>query len=1072
MKLGKITAWVVTGALALTCASGIAPLRVSADISKKERNMYDYEFFGKYESDEWTTQPKLDYAAFPDLCDVESAAKNGDYSAAKTALLSYYRNLGPRRERTDDLPNLPDINETEMELFFEGILTYGNTPLASAVFTNTPSKVSYDITDLVTTRLANNNSTVSVSILARNKEEARVSINARESGENAAVLSIIANGVQYNFDVKRDISIKGGSLSGENFGFENYLYVQDSGWPADDDASRAFFLFDMGELNSSSRITSAQLTVFGSTDAASGSQETMLFKSEQQDWDEGGKTWSNSGLYTFSWQNNFYEKFSYTRPEGNYPDWSICVHRFYFLGGLSTYYRNTGNEKYAKEAIKFLLEYIDKCGAGQRLMEESDRDAGLLIAVGMRMQAFPEILYRLINSPNMTADAFCEIMKYVYDEMDFLYQEETFEGTWTKDTNFGVEELSGQLTVLDAFREFSDINTWMARISDRVDYQIATSDTPLIQNDGSYIESTNSYSATVYKKYLEFKKVFDNLNYPISDSYERQIKRMAYFFTNIAAPNYYFTPFGDCPYMDQSETLENIADEVGRVYADDYLMYLGNKREKGKAPTYTSVSYPDGKVFVQRTGWQEDDLFLFTNTRTNAVHGHNDDLHVNVYAYGSQLLTDNPVYNYDENTANTWMRYRKQGHSTVEIDNGAGTYDVGAEGTQISNTLADLFDGYTKGTVAAKGCRTQHDRQIMFVKPLGFWIVSDVAQIDGPPTGEHTVTQQWQPQINSELSIDSSTKSGKTHYSDGANILIVPADPEALTASVESGYYSLQSKDYLMYKKDMEGTGAVTFDTLLFPVRKGDNNASATVARISTGKTTDLESALRIKTNDVAGNSDGYFFTSRENADKYTFDRFVTDAPTVYISLSERGGVSVLNMYGGKYVAVGTDDFVRLSAATDDFSVYVDGETLYISSSNDSEEYFKGTKIKADAITKIYFNGRAATASFDGAFVTMGEETATVLAASVPVTTQNGTLGLSVSGNVGATLPFEKVTPVSATAQRLCDGRLDTVYTAEGEYPQSVTFDLGEAKPLEKWRFTGKSRRTDRKSGAMILRFR
>lgn len=1053
MFFKRIIATICLSACLLAGLANTVPLKASADISMKDRTMYDYEFFGKWDGEEQTYAPKLDYDNFPALAKVEAAAKEGDYEKAKSELLTYYRNMPPRRERTDELPNIPTIKEVEMELFFEGILTYGNSPVANATFKNTDEWVTYDVTDIVTNNLSNNNSTFSFSILARNKEEALISINSKELGENAAALNVISNGVQYSFPVTADLTIKGGSLSSENFGFEEKLYVRDSGWPADDDAARAFFLFETEGLNYQSRITSAQLLVYGSTDATSGSQETMLFKSEQGTWEEGEKTWENSGLYTFSWQNNFYEKFNWERPVGNYPDWSICVHRYYFLGGLSAYYRDTGNEKYAEAAIKFLKEYLSTNGAGQLLMPEDKRDAGLLIAVGMRKQAFPEILYRLLYSPSMTADVFCEIMKYVYDEMEFLYQTDVFEDTWTKDTNFGVEEVTGQLTTIDAFREFSDTKKWMDRISERVDYQLAMSDTPLILDDGSYIEATNSYSATVYKKYLTFKEMFNNLNYPLTEAYERQIRRMAYFFTSISEPNGYFTPYGDCPYMDQSETLEMIADEVGYVYNDDYLMYLGNNREKGKAPTYTSAAYPSGQVFVQRTGWEEDDLFLFTNTRINAVHGHNDDLHINLYAYGRQLLTDNPVYNYDTNSANTWMRYRKQGHSTIEIDGASGLYDIEANGEQVSNKLADLFGGYTKSTVPAQGCSTRHNRQIMFVKPLGFWIVSDFVNITGPETGTHTITQQWQPQLNPNLKIDETTKNAKTSYSEGANILIVPSDPETLNVSIEEGFYSTNSKDFLMYEKELTGTGNVTFDTVLFPIREGDSTATASVSRIATGKPYDEETALLITTSSVEGEHKGYYYNSYKENGEAVLDKYKTDGKTVYFEPDSEGGAKTANIYNGSYIAAGAEKIVDLPTKVSDFSISEENGVINISSSIDDEKFFYGTKIKVQKADKIYFNGRAIKAFFNGNVAEIGKTENNAVTAEVSLSLSENEFGVIATGEKlpELTIPFTEVKPVEATAMRLFDGNLETVWTAEDNTePQSVFFDFGNVKPLEK----------------------
>lgn len=1043
------------------------------DLPQQDHPLYDNEFFGEWDGSSWIVEPKINYEKFPELAAVEAAAKAGDYEIAKEEYLLYYRSNPPRFERKQEYTKLPNgTDKIVSDMFIEGIVCHGATPVSYATYSNTDSWVTYDVTDWVQYRIKNNVDTISFKILARNKEDSLISINSKEFGENAAVLNVIANGVKYSFPVLNDISIKGGKHKDNNYGFEEKLFVRDSGWPEDDNAARAFVLFKTEGLNSNSRIASAQLMVYGSTDSPTGTQESMLFNSDQTTWDEGGKTWNNSGMRVFSWQHQFYEKFNWKRPAGMWSDWTVNTLRFWLLADLAEQYRDTADEKYAEAAIKFLTEYARTNGGGQLLMPSEDRDGnGLLICTGMRGQDLPEIMYRILNSPHMTADAFCEIMKFIHDDMEFLYNTEVFEDIWTKDTNFGVEEIAAHLSEIEAFREFTGTERWLERILSRIDYQLFTSSKPIVMNDGAYIEASNSYGMAVYKLYLDFKRVLEKLNIPLSTAYERQVRRLAYYFTNISEPNNYVAPYGDCPYTDYTENLKMIADEVGKVYNDEYLMYLGYLRDKGKEPPHTSVVYKDGGIFIQRGGWNKDDLYLHTNARVGGVHEHNDELHINLYAYGQQLLTDNPTPYYTVDDLTNWVRKSKQGHTTIEIDGAAeGKMRMSAKtlGEQVSNKLSDMFRGHSVEEAATY--MTQHDRQIMFIKPAGFWIVSDLVGIPGGK--KHTVTQQWQVLLNSNFSTDDVTKEVRTNYTTLSNLRIVPADPEKLTLTQIDGYQADKPKKVPQYIQILDGPGSVSYDTILYPVRPNDRSADCKVERIDIGKETTDATALKITYKSMIDseqvgyyyNNTGYYYDEYLNSYssdpvtprptcETTFDRFKTNAQTVYVENDAKGNVTLVNLYDGSKLSSGLTDLVSLPITVSDFSVSVENEVMDISSSIDDVRLLKGTKIKSPQVKEIKFNGNSVAAYYDGNYVEIGKTVAGAKVAEIAISAPKGQLNVSVTGTdlPEVTVPYNKIKPVDASVKRLCDDDTSTIWIADdATYPKTVFFDLGEAKKLEK----------------------
>lgn len=69
-----------------------------SDVIEEAMNEYqnilsDEDFFGKWdkESERWIKEPEFAYDMFTELSAVEDAAKDGDYTAAKEAILKYYK---------------------------------------------------------------------------------------------------------------------------------------------------------------------------------------------------------------------------------------------------------------------------------------------------------------------------------------------------------------------------------------------------------------------------------------------------------------------------------------------------------------------------------------------------------------------------------------------------------------------------------------------------------------------------------------------------------------------------------------------------------------------------------------------------------------------------------------------------------------------------------------------------------------------------------------------------------------------------------------------------------------------
>jgi len=157
---------------------------------------------------------------------------------------------------------------------------------------------------------------------------------------------------------------------------------------------------------------------------------------------------------------------------------------------------------------------------------------------------------------------------------------------------------------------------------------------------------------------------------------------------------------------------------------------------EGVCPAPGSSAFPYAGHFVMRTGWQEDDAYLFFDGGPFGYgHQHEDKLSLVVYAHGRAHIVDPGNYPYD---ASQWRRYvlSTRAHNTVMVDgleqNRRGLprdrYVVSEPlpHTWVSEPEYDYVSAaYSEGYGPERDRTVTHTRSILFLKP-GLWFVTDI----------------------------------------------------------------------------------------------------------------------------------------------------------------------------------------------------------------------------------------------------------------------------------------------------------------------------------------------------------
>lgn len=174
----------------------------------------------------------------------------------------------------------------------------------------------------------------------------------------------------------------------------------------------------------------------------------------------------------------------------------------------------------------------------------------------------------------------------------------------------------------------------------------------------------------------------------------------------------------------------------------------GYERLTAELPPNLSHAYAHSGHYVMRTGWDEQDLYLYFHCGPlGGGHGHADLLHFDLYAYGRDLLTDLGRYNYSDHTPLRKALKESAAHNTTTVD-GIGFTEVTDTWSfsQIAKPMGCQwishpdFD-YVEGS--HDGYRHLDDpvyplRRILFIKPF-YWLLVDSFS----SRQEHTFSQHF-----------------------------------------------------------------------------------------------------------------------------------------------------------------------------------------------------------------------------------------------------------------------------------------------------------------------------------------
>lgn len=459
-------------------------------------------------------------------------------------------------------------------------------------------------------------------------------------------------------------------------------------------------------------------------------------------------------------------------------EWTWQLNRHADWLALAAAYRDTGDEKYAREFVAQMTQWVRDCPVPED-SGNGARSAWRTIETGIRAaQVWPDLFFRFLLSPEFTDDALVTMVKSFAEHALHILPHKTH-GNWL------CMEANGLYHVGVLFPEFKDAAKWrdtaIQWLRDEEDNQVYP--------DGVQMELSSGYHHVSLSNFLGAYKIAKLNDVPVPEDYLKRLERMYDFDAFGAMPDGQLPGVQDGGYMSVRGALREAAD----LFPDraDFRWYATEGKE-GHPPAGTSHAFDYAGYYVMRSGWEPDARWLWFDAGPFGMgHQHEDKLELILHAYGKLLLVDPGNYQYERSK---WRSYfiASPAHNVVLVDGegqhrrGHGELDVVKQPLPHVWVTTPDYDyaeaTFDEGFGGKVGQGVTHTRRVFFVKPE-YWIVLDT--LSAKDGREHAYDALFH--LDAPVKADDAGLRLFTGNADAANLCIAARPDAGLSLKVIEG---------------------------------------------------------------------------------------------------------------------------------------------------------------------------------------------------------------------------------------------------------------------------------------------
>lgn len=479
-------------------------------------------------------------------------------------------------------------------------------------------------------------------------------------------------------------------------------------------------------------------------------------------------------------------------------EWVWQLNRMYFWDAMARAYWHTGDEKYAQEWGKQLIDWTRK--------NPNDAEHGYAwrsIEAGIRGFSWTRLFQYFIDSPSFTPELLVAFLNSCFEHADYLMTK------YSSGSNWGLMEAEGMAYIAILFPEFRDAAAWRTEAIDRLNKEINQQ----VYADGHQRELAMGYHLGCIRW---FTRTFDlakmnGLSSAFPAAYLSKIEKMCEVPMKLCLPDGTNVQFGDAWAGNPGQHREKFKAWAALFDRDDFL-YMGTDGEAGTPPDATAYALPESGLYSMRSGWDEEAICLVLKCGPDGGgHCQPDNGTFDLYAGGRNLMPDGGSYIYHGNPeGRAWFRQTSV-HQTLTL-NGQNTQYAPQQLLWIPDKDLDVLvvenQSYEDLT---------HRRAVFFVDKRYFVIVDEAF---GTGSGEVDIHFQLAP---GAMVFDQDQLQASSDFTDGWNVLVKAVEKDGLTMQEEEGqvsfiYTKKEPRPAFRFRKQKDSrTDGVRLVTLVVP---------------------------------------------------------------------------------------------------------------------------------------------------------------------------------------------------------------------------------------------------------------
>ncbi|SME98604.1 alginate lyase family protein [Paenibacillus barengoltzii] len=526
-------------------------------------------------------------------------------------------------------------------------------------------------------------------------------------------------------------------------------------------------------------------------------------------------------------------------------EWLVMLNRARYMGELGQAYWLTGEESYAQAYIRLLKDWMTQNPLTEAEVRESVgrsynvKDTWRKLDSGIRITHWLKGYYCVRRSKHWGTEEEALFLEAIRRHGMYLSIAYT---SHDRQSNWGFLETNGLFQLALLFPEVEEAATWLQTAIERLVEMCQLQ----VYDDGLQNEQSSMYHHEVLHCLFESVWLAELNRISLPSVLHDTLNRMFTASLTIVQPDGRQPNFSDSDSTDIRDVLArgavlyrrgDLKSQAYSVLDYDGIWYFTQKgfelyeKLEVKAPDFVSKELTQSGYAFMRSDWQRTARYLwFDHGHMDVIraHGHDDALHISLFAYGREFLVDPGRCTYMENRDRQYFKESLQ-HNTVSVDGQTiSEYVDSWKWNHVARSLGQVWRTTPEYDYAQGGhdgyWRLPHPvqllRQILFVKP-DYWVVVDTCRSHGDAEHAYALPFHLAEGLEVRFQADGHLVIGDAGGGEGPVLRILPLHPVKI--DVEPSWISRNYNEKTPSCRAIlrqSGQGFTQFVTVLYPAQR------------------------------------------------------------------------------------------------------------------------------------------------------------------------------------------------------------------------------------------------------------